>query len=974
MSRKTNVPAIPVIPSQVDPLLKPIIGAMKEALEVQVGQRGDDLDKAVTFRDLTDSGMVTLPAGAVPGGGTIIPKTDSIIAETLAAVSAGAEVDLSPPPTPLNLQVNGTFTNIILSWEGGFLNALVASTEVYRNDTDDLITATHIGSTSAHIYVDTVEPDSTYYYWVRFRSPAAVVGVFNGTDGTLGQTNELVANLIAELNAATGNSALSQTLRSQLNDTIISAGPNQPTAHADGRLLTAGDKWIDIELVDQAGTDPVVQVPKNDTYLYSGSAWVSTENSGIAGAVAAAATAGAIADGKVRVFYQTNPPTEQTDTLDGGDLWIDISEAEVGDGIPQNILNRWDISVIPFAWAEVPDANIAGALQAAGIAKTTADRKVMVYFATDEPEGTVEIPLDTDDLWIDIDDGDAAHRWNGTEWLPLAIATNASVDTKIIEQVGYCEYTNAEGISSVAGAYATKTLCEAAVPASGTSFTWKANGAIASELKTTTTTVGEHTSTISEQTGSINGLRSQKVVKIDNGTGKIVGYGLASGAACLINGLFDESKDQAQCAAAGGIWTDSSEFAINVDHFKISSPEGDVTPFQVVAGTGNGTGMCIYNSLSPSTSVTEAACRADPDFKAWIDEGVYMTNAMIMDASIDVAKIANLTTDFMQVTTLLTAPQISAITLDATQIDSGYIDTDRIDAGLLNVADMNLYGTLMVNASGTETGAIAWGKTHGNDFNNTGMYFGMENGQLKFNMGSQTSYMYFDGTTIQIVNSSDVPAPIGGTSTYTESGTYVRQLVAANIGQTITIKALGGGGGGGTGSTSTPYIYTAPQAGQATTVKIKRIDGTTRHTLTASGGAAANQGQYGHLHGQAGVSASHGGVLVGAGGAGGLASNYSAPSLGHNGTGSGSGGGGAGDWWDNKTGYGGSEGSYATVSFSVESNTDYIEVTIRDGGDGGARQSQDSSWPSGAPFPNYYPGDYKRGGDGASGAAEVTVS
>ena len=338
-----------------------------------------------------------------------------------------------------------------------------------------------------------------------------------------------------------------------------------------------------------------------------------------------------------------------------------------GDGVPQNILNRWDISVIPFAWVEVPDANIAGALQAAGTAKTTADRKVMVYFLATEPTGTTEIPIDLGDLWIHTDDGDKAYRWSGTAWVALALATNSSVDTQIIEQVGYCEYTNAAGISSVSGAYSTKTLCENAVPSAGASFLWKANGAIASELKTVSTTVGDNTSTISEQNSSINGLRSQKVVKIDNNTGKIVGYGLASGFACLINDLFDESKNQAQCATAGGVWTDSSEFAINVDNFKISSPDGDVTPFQVVTDGG----MCVYSDGSTSTTVTESACRSSvtPEFKAWIPEGVYMTNAMIMDASIDVAKIGNLTVDRADVTGLLSVQgKIQAGLIDASSI------------------------------------------------------------------------------------------------------------------------------------------------------------------------------------------------------------------------------------------------------------------------------------------------------------------
>ena len=656
--------------------------AVKECVEVLEGKRGDGMDRALTPRDLSELGIITVSGAAINSGGS---SSGVGIGAPVTGTGTGTAVVVEVvdfPTTPTGLAATGAFTNIGLSWDKPTFRGY-AHTEIWRYDANNITAAILIATSSHHMFSDPVDPDSTYYYWIRFVNTSEEKGDYNQTSGTLGETDQTVDRLIADLNAATGNSALSQTLRSQLNNTIVAAGPTQPIAHPDGRLLVAGDRWIDTELVNQAGTDPVVQVPKNDTYLYSGSAWDATENSGIAGAIADAASAAAIADGKVRMFYQTTAPTEQTDTLDGGDLWIDVSEAVSGDGVPQNILNRWDISVIPFAWVEVPDANIAGALQAAGIAKTTADRKVMVYFLATAPAGTTEIPIDLGDLWIDTDDGDKAYRWSGTTWVALALATNASVDTQIIEQVGYCEYTSAAGISSVAGAYSTKTLCENAVPSTGASFVWKTNGAIASELKTVSTTVGGHTSTISDQTSSINGLRSQKVVKIDNNTGKIVGYGLASGFACLINDIFDESKDQAQCATAGGVWTDSSEFAINVDHFKISSPDGDVTPFQVVTDGG----MCVYGDGSTSTTVTELNCKGHTDFKAWIPEGVYMTNAMIMDASIDVAKIGNLTVDKADVTGLLTVQG---------KIEAGLIDASRITLSPSDVGAGGVAGSSLV--------------------------------------------------------------------------------------------------------------------------------------------------------------------------------------------------------------------------------------------------------------------------------------
>lgn len=127
--------ALPALPPRIDPELKPLLTAIKEVLEVQVGHRGEDLDKAVTFRDLTESGIANL--GNQNTVGTLIPISD------------GGEQ--TPPPEPVTLSASATFTNVLLSWGGGFRHNLVAATEIYRSTSNNLATASHIGSTSSFI-------------------------------------------------------------------------------------------------------------------------------------------------------------------------------------------------------------------------------------------------------------------------------------------------------------------------------------------------------------------------------------------------------------------------------------------------------------------------------------------------------------------------------------------------------------------------------------------------------------------------------------------------------------------------------------------------------------------------------------------------------------------------------------------------------------------------------------------------------
>jgi len=213
MSRKTKISALPALPPNVDPQLKPILHAIKEALEVQVGHRGEQLDKAVTFRDLSDAGMAKFRFDNTTGG-QLLPITNP--------------GDQSTPPTPRSLAANGTFTNVILSWEGGFNHPLVAATEVFRNTVDDLLTATFIGGTSAHIYVDTVEPGTTHYYWVRFRSPVGVLSAFNATDGTSATTSRKVSDILDDLSDELNQSHLSSVLSTKI-DTIAINGTSIST-------------------------------------------------------------------------------------------------------------------------------------------------------------------------------------------------------------------------------------------------------------------------------------------------------------------------------------------------------------------------------------------------------------------------------------------------------------------------------------------------------------------------------------------------------------------------------------------------------------------------------------------------------------------------------------------------------------------------------------------------------------------------
>jgi hypothetical protein len=500
--RKTKIPAIPAVPPKVDPQLKPLLNAVKEALEVRVGHRGDSLDKAVTFRDLTDSGMVTVPVGAIASGSSITVNS-----------STG---DLSTPPVPRDLTAAPTFSHVTLVWEGGYKHPLVSVTEIFRHTSDDLDDAVQIDAVpnGSKMYTDTVDPGSTHYYWVRFRSPAGVPGPFNATNGVVGTTSKKISTLIAELSDELGATSLSTTLRSTINSTFRQT--SAPSTKNDGTALVAGDVWYDTS-------------NNNILYRFDGSSWVNTQ------------------------------------------------------------------------------------------------------------------------------DG--------------SFTTAAAVDTKIIEQVGYCELTASTGDKSVATGLTTKTACEAATPPSGGSYSWNDSGAIAGEVKTVTSTADGHTSTIQIQTDSIDGIEAQYTVKIDQ-DGHVAGFGLASS---LPTDTYDSS---------GNPVGSFSEFQINADAFRITKPDGSgISPFTVSTGAG----LCVLNDGSVVTNCSESTCYAhtdsngDPDWKQWFESGVWMNTALIHEATIDWAHIKDVVIDAGELTGTINYSVLDGVTLIADEVSANIsIEAPRI--------------------------------------------------------------------------------------------------------------------------------------------------------------------------------------------------------------------------------------------------------------------------------------------------------
>jgi hypothetical protein len=103
----------------------------------------------------------------------------------------------------------------------------------------------------------------------------------------------------------------------------------QTSAPTGLSTIDVGDIWIDTD-------------DSNNQHRWSGAAWVDIQDGGIASAISAAAGAQSTADGKVQTFYQNNAPTAEgtgdlwIDTNDGnklyrwsGSSWVTIQDSTI---------------------------------------------------------------------------------------------------------------------------------------------------------------------------------------------------------------------------------------------------------------------------------------------------------------------------------------------------------------------------------------------------------------------------------------------------------------------------------------------------------------------------------------------------------------------------------------------------------------------------------------------------------------------
>jgi len=208
MTKPTKLPGFPKPPSDSSPELRTFLTALSEAVEIRLGRRGDPRDRAITLRELVESGLaVDLKAA---------PFDPNNINNGNIGIAPDTVFNSALPPAPSGFAAAGAYNQINLFWTFPIYTGH-AFTEIYRSTTDNLATANLIGVSSGRAYIDAVGSGASFYYWIRFVSTSSVPGPYNSGSGTLGETAVDVDFLLGVLAEAVGSSQLTTSLQTEIS-------------------------------------------------------------------------------------------------------------------------------------------------------------------------------------------------------------------------------------------------------------------------------------------------------------------------------------------------------------------------------------------------------------------------------------------------------------------------------------------------------------------------------------------------------------------------------------------------------------------------------------------------------------------------------------------------------------------------------------------------------------------------------------
>ena len=262
--RPTKIPGIPKPPASAGPELRRYLESLSEAIEIRLGRKGDPRDRAVTLRELIESGLAR-ELRATPF------DPNNLSAGNLGFVSDDAVAVTSTPPQPTGFTAAGAYSVINLAWDFPLYTGPNHShTEIYSYPSDNLASAIAqgvIGVITGRAYTDPVGEGVTRYYWIRHVNEHGTFGPWNSGAGTVATTAQNVDQLLAELEGSIPAVAFAAGIEpisvvNSLPSVSGYTGPSVVLLSTDGKLyrLVSGAWTAAVPTVDLTGTIAELQI------------------------------------------------------------------------------------------------------------------------------------------------------------------------------------------------------------------------------------------------------------------------------------------------------------------------------------------------------------------------------------------------------------------------------------------------------------------------------------------------------------------------------------------------------------------------------------------------------------------------------------------------------------------------------------------------------------------------------------------
>ena len=235
------------VPRDFSPEGKRFAQSVVDNLQQLTGEKGDDLDRAVTFNDLINAGIAKKQFILTGGGSNV-------------TIGKGDEEGVETPTTPTGASASGAFQNILISWDYPSY-AGHSHTEIYVHSADNFaeveidkgrLSPKFLGQTTASVFSHQVGNGANKYYWIRHVNRNDEVGPTQSTTGLNATTATDIGAMMTLLNEQLQDLPGFAALNTLINNSAGTAATvirstSAPTTRSDGSDLQANDIWVDTD-------------------------------------------------------------------------------------------------------------------------------------------------------------------------------------------------------------------------------------------------------------------------------------------------------------------------------------------------------------------------------------------------------------------------------------------------------------------------------------------------------------------------------------------------------------------------------------------------------------------------------------------------------------------------------------------------------------------------------------------------------